>query len=342
MAHSLTNVQDAERFSNYSALKKTLLEGKGFDFLSTALELFRFQAQYNPVYAQYLALLGREAKSVKSIEDIPFIPISFFKSQRVSLYREEPSEYFKSSGTGGYGPSRHAAYDLNFYDALARQCFERFYGPLPDRVILALLPAYLERSGSSLVRMADDFIRQSQQAESGFYLNNLAALSATLQKLESQERPYLLLGVSFALLDLAEQYPQRLKQGIIMETGGMKGRRKEMVRGELHQHLQSAFGVSQIHSEYGMTELFSQAYSRGQGRFESPPWMRVLPREMEDPLSLARPGKTAGLNIIDLANLDSCAFIATEDLGKVYEDGSFSVLGRFDRAEVRGCNLMVH
>lgn len=269
------------------------------------------------------------------------MPIEVFKSQTVISGEFKPQEIFTSSGTTGMETSKHFVQELDLYTKSFRKGFELFYGPVSNYCVLALLPAYLERTGSSLVYMANDFINQSRHPLSGFYLNDLSQLAENLKKLEKENQPTLLLGVSFALLDLAEQFPQKLSNTIVMETGGMKGRRKELTRDELHTILKRGFGLDKIHSEYGMTELLSQAYSTGDGVFNCPPWMRVLIREQSDPLSYAPAGKTGGINVIDLANIDSCSFIATSDLGRLHTNGNFEVLGRFDSSDVRGCNLMV-
>ena len=336
-----TNVHQAIKLSDYGRLKNTILRTTALDFAENALTVFRLQAEHNPVYRRWIELLGLNPAKVASIEDIPFMPIDFFKSQSVSLFSASAPEQFLSSGTGGYGSSRHLVHDIDFYDEVCRTIFKSFYPQKDEFFIAALLPSYLERSGSSLIRMAQDFINHSKDSDSGFFLDNLKELTTLLAEKKKAHVPILLLGVSFALLDLAEAYPQNLAGSIIMETGGMKGRRKEMIRSDLHDILKASFQVSTIHSEYGMTELFSQAYSKGEGFFECPPWMRVSARQLEDPFSPVKLGKTGGLNIIDLANIDSCAFIETQDLVRVNEDGSFEILGRFDRAEVRGCNLMV-
>jgi len=336
-----TNVQEAEKISEYQSLKETLLDPKKLEFEKTALEVFRLQYDHNPIYKRWCNLIKTKPESVKDWRDIPYLPIDFFKQEKLSIFSEEPPLYFKSSGTGGYGQSRHAAYDPDFYDAQTKLIFEEQYGPLDSWCILALLPAYLEREGSSLVRMAQEFIGISKDPDSGFFLNDLGTLARILKGKQKEAKPTLLIGVSFALWDLAEQFPMDLSGITIMETGGMKGRRKELIRADLHHIFKQAFRVENIHSEYGMTELFSQAYSKGAGLFVPPASMRFSAREMEDPFQSAAFGKTGGLNIIDLANLDSCAFIETQDLGRVYADGSFEVLGRFDRAEVRGCNLML-
>ena len=279
---------------------------------------------------------------MSEVKQIPFLPIEFFKTHTVMVEWKRAEMVFESSGTTGTSPSFHHVADASLYHKSFSTAFRQFYGNPDKYCILALLPAYLEGKGSSLVYMMDQLITESKHPESGFYLNNLEELSSVLHKRNNDRTPTLLVGVSFALLDLAEQYPMTLGDHIlVMETGGMKGRKKEMVRSELHEQLMSAFGLDSIHSEYGMTELFSQAYSKGEGIFQSPPWMQILVRDPNDPLSLLPPGQSGGINVIDLANLNSCSFIATADLGKVYEDGSFEVLGRFDHSDIRGCNLLV-
>ena len=301
---------------------------------------FKNQYENNSVYRSYCDLIHKDPDRVQRIADLPFLPISFFKTHKVQTTKYTDF-HFTSSGTTGSSVSKHYVPNLALYEASFRCGFERFYGAINKYAVLALLPSYLERSGSSLIYMVQDWIKNSKHPLSGFYLNDYAALANQLALLEKQKQPTLLIGVSFALLDFAEQYPQQLKHTMVMETGGMKGRRKELLREALHQHLKEGFGQASIHSEYGMTELLSQAYACKDGQFETPPWMQVLARDPSDPLSLIAQGQIGGLNIIDLANQDSCAFIATEDLGRVYASGKFEVLGRFDAAEIRGCNLMV-
>ncbi len=311
-------------------------------FRAAALEVFYYQAKHTPVYRNYLAALGTDPSQIKEPEEIPFLPIEFFKSHTVLAEGKEAEVIFESSGTTGTTPSRHHVADVALYRESFLRSFNTFYGSPEELCILALLPSYLEREGSSLVYMMNQMIGWSKHSDSGFYLDQLGELSAILQKRNNDSQATLLLGVSFALLDLAEQHPMILWNNIsVMETGGMKGRRQELVRSELHLVLKEAFGVKGIHSEYGMTELLSQAYSAGDGLFRSPPWMKVLIRDPNDPLSLLSQGQSGGINIIDLANIYSCSFIATGDLGKVYEDGSFEVLGRFDHSDIRGCNLLV-
>lgn len=322
---------NTERIFNSSAL----------EFDSLALEIFAFQYQNNKTYQEFCNHLGVTVDKVKKIDQIPFLPIEFFKTRKVVASQEKEVIIFTSSGTTQNKTSKHFVTDLSLYEASYLTAFEHFYGSIQDYCVLALLPSYLERKGSSLIYMANDFIKKSNHLESGFYLNNLNELAKTLLKLSEQGTKTLLIGVSFALIDLAEQYPMQLHQTIIMETGGMKGRRKEMVREELHSILKKGLGVQHIHSEYGMTELLSQAYSKGNGIFNTPPWMKVLIRDTEDPLSYQQIGKSGGINVIDLVNINSCSFIATQDLGKMHHDNSFEILGRFDNSDVRGCNLMV-
>jgi len=310
-------------------------------FNELALEVFKFQFENNKVYRSFCDLLYVHPSEVKCVEDIPFLPIQFFKTHEVISSPQPIKTTFTSSGTTGSITSSHFVTDLDIYQKSYNKGFQQFYGNVEDYVILALLPSYLEREGSSLIYMVDAFIKQSNQPESGFYLNNLAELKDTLIKLDSEDKKVLLIGVSFALLDLVETYQFKLKHTIIMETGGMKGRRKELIRDELHAQLKQGFSVDSIHSEYGMTELLSQGYSKGNGLYNCPPWMRILTRDTEDALNIQPVGKTGGINIIDLANINSCSFIATQDLGRVHTDDSFEVIGRFDHSDIRGCNLMV-
>jgi len=312
-------------------------------FRAAALEVFNFQAVANPVYRDYLAALKVDPSQISEPEEIPFLPIEFFKSQTIISEGQNAAHVFESSGTTGMTPSRHHVADIGLYRESFLRTFLAFYGSPEDLCILALLPSYLERKSSSLVYMMNQLISWSTHTDSGFYLDQFEELAAILQKRNNDGHPTLLLGVSFALMDLAEKHPMQLWNNItLMETGGMKGRREEMVRGELHQQLQKAFEISSIHSEYGMTELLSQAYSSGEGLFTSPPWMKILVRDPNDPLTLVPRGQSGGINIIDLANIHSCSFIATGDLGKVYEDGSFEVLGRYDSSDIRGCNLLIN
>ena len=309
-------------------------------FQDLALKAFGFQAENNPVYKEYLFHLGKNVSSVKTIEDIPFLPIEFFKTHPVIVESKTPSKKFFSSGTTGKR-SMHLIHDLDVYEKSFITTFENKYGKTEDLCILALLPTYLENESSSLVYMVDYLIKKSNNRDSGFYLDNLNQLAKKIQSLEKARTKCILFGVSYALIDLAEQFPMQLKNTIIMETGGMKGTRKELTKNELHQFLCERFGVQSIHSEYGMTELLSQAYSNGQGNFFTPPWMKILIRDTYDPFTYLEKGKSGGINVIDLANIYSCPFIETKDLGKINRDGSFQIIGRFDYSDIRGCNLLV-
>ncbi|MFC2112550.1 acyl transferase [Bacteroidota bacterium] len=311
------------------------------EFSKLALEVFQYQAAENPVYAEYLKLLGRAPSSISSLEEIPFLPVEFFRKHRVLSGDKKHEVVFESSGTTSSEASKHYVHDLALYRESFSRGFRHFYGDPKQYRILALLPSYLERQNSSLVYMAEELVRLSGHPESGFYLDNLEELVHQLEKSEESGHKTLLLGVSFALADLAEKYPVELKHTIIMETGGMKGRRKEMTREELHELLKNGFGIASVHSEYGMTELLSQAYSKGNGIFHCPPWMKILIRDPYDPLSPMLRDSSGGINIIDLANIHSCSFISTQDIGRLTGDGGFTVLGRFDNSDIRGCNLMV-
>ena len=311
------------------------------DFVQAALQTFGYQYQHNQVYQRFCTLLGRTPDKVRQLTDIPFLPIEFFKSEAVYCGNERPATVFTSSGTTGSQTSRHYVKDLAVYQQSFRQGFADFYGNIEEYTVLALLPSYLERTGSSLITMVADLIERSGSADSGFYLNEYDLLAEKLTSLDRSGRKVLLIGVSFALLDLVETHRFQLKNTIVMETGGMKGRRKELIREELHAILCEGFGVEHIHSEYGMTELLSQAYSAGSGLYESVRWLKVLIRDTNDALSYQRPLKTGGINLIDLANIHSCSFIATQDLGRLHPDGRFEVLGRFDNADIRGCNLLI-
>lgn len=309
-------------------------------FESMALNIFNFQFNNNTVYRSFCDLLYKHPSDVKALSEIPFLPISFFKTHEVLSSHDPIEKIFTSSGTTGSITSNHYITDLQIYQASFYEGFNHFYGAIEEYVVLALLPSYLEREGSSLVYMVDSLIKQSKHPESGFYLQDYEALRKKLVELDASSKKVLLIGVSFALLDLVECYSFNLKNTIVMETGGMKGRRKELIRNELHSILKNGFGVNEIHSEYGMTELLSQAYSKGNGVFECPKWMRVLTRDPEDALTIQNSNKTGGVNIIDLANIYSCSFIATQDLGKAFNDNTFEIIGRFDNSDIRGCNLM--
>lgn len=310
-------------------------------FNEVALAIFKHQAHNCTVYKNYISHLKKDFSAVKSYKEIPFLPISFFKSHQVLSTADEPEVVFSSSGTTGQITSKHLVSDVKIYEESYMKAFQQFYGNPKDLCILALLPSYLEREGSSLIYMVDDLLKQSKHPQSGYFLHDVAQLYSTLLALAAAKQKTILIGVTYALLDFAAQFQIDFPELIVMETGGMKGKRKEMVREELHETLYAGFGVKNIHSEYGMTELLSQGYSYGQGIFNCPPWMKILLRDTSDPLSLLHGNQSGGINVIDLANINSCSFIATQDLGKVYEDGSFEVLGRFDNADIRGCNLLV-
>lgn len=327
-----------ERFKSFAS---SLYRVNDSNFEDIALDLFRFQAAHNPVYGSYLAHLRCQPAGVRSINEIPFLPISFFKTHSVKTGEWEPQTVYTSSGTTASVASRHLVYDESFYLSLSQQIFTRFFGELTGLHFLALLPSYLERKGSSLIAMMDYFIRKSESPHSGFYLNNTSELLQKLDFLKNDPRKTVLWGVSFALLELAEQHQPDLSHCLIVETGGMKGRRKELTREELHAVLCTRFSVPSIASEYGMTELMSQAYSMGKGYYSTPPWMKVLVRDINDPFQVVGKARTGILNVIDLANFHSCAFIETQDLGMIAQEGYFEVLGRADNSDVRGCNLLV-
>lgn len=327
---------DAKKFWKEA---KTISDEETFKRL--AIELFHYQIMHVPVYKQFLNLLNFNPDSVAEITDIPFLPVQLFKSHSVTDQKITPEFYFTSSGTTGQITSRHYVADKEIYDESLLEGFRIFYGDPAQYCFLALLPSYLERSGSSLVYMVDVLIRESKHPDSGFYLHNLGQLHDKLILLQKNQTRIFLLGVTYALLDLFEAYPTNLQRTVIMETGGMKGRRKELVRAELHEVLSEQSGVAHIHSEYGMTELFSQAYSHQKGFFKCPPWMRALIYDLHDPFTSISQGLTGTINVIDLANIHSCAFIATQDLGRITPSGEFEVLGRMDSSELRGCNLMI-
>lgn len=325
-------------------LKAQILRGPFSEaaFEQLALAAFAFQYKHNAFYRRYCSLIGKELSTIQKLTDIPFLPIQFFKNHTIQTGDWQAETVFSSSGTTGAITSQHFTRDVDFYKQTARQGFEQFYGKINNYCILGLLPAYLERSGSSLVAMVDDFIQLSKYPKSGFFLNNHVELAEILRGCQAANIPTLLIGVSFGLLDFVEKFTLNFPELIVMETGGMKGRRREMIRSELHEQIAKGFGVAKIHSEYGMTELFSQGYSKGDGIFEATSTLRVLSREINDPLSSqAKNGKLGLLNVIDLGNLDTCSFIATDDLGRVFSDGTFEVLGRLDNSDIRGCNLLV-
>lgn len=309
-------------------------------FKTAAMAVYCFQYYNNPLYKHYCDLLKGTPEKVSDINDIPFLPISFFKTHIVTTGNFDAQVVFESSGTTGTIPSRHFVKEKALYEKSFQKGFETFYGHPQDYCIIGLLPSYLERGSSSLVYMVNNLIEKSVHPKSGFYLYDFEKLSQTLALLEKEGQPTLLIGVTYALLDFAEKFPMSLQHTIIMETGGMKGRKQELVREEVHTLLKNAFGLTEIQSEYGMTELLSQAYAKKDGIFRAPPWMQVRLREEDDPLSLLQSTRNGGINVIDLANIYSCAFIATEDRGRLMDKSGFAVLGRFDHAEVRGCSLM--
>jgi phenylacetate-coenzyme A ligase PaaK-like adenylate-forming protein len=310
-------------------------------FEEHALLIFKHQSTNCAVYQSYLYHLGVDPNQIKRVADIPYLPVAFFKSHEVVSDSKQPEIVFSSSGTTGMVQSRHLVTDVKVYQDSFNLAFQQFYGNIADLCLLALLPSYLERDGSSLIYMVDELLAQSTHPSSGYFLHNHEELYETLKTLKAAKQKTILIGVTYALLDFLEAHQLDFPELIVMETGGMKGKRKEMVREELHEVLQAGFGVPSIHSEYGMTELLSQAYSYGKGIFNCPPWLKIVLRDTNDPLSLITTQQTGGINIIDLANVNSCSFIATQDLGRVYADGSFEVLGRFDQADIRGCNLLV-
>lgn len=316
-------------------------------FNTLAIEVFRFQYKNNPVYQEYINTLHIKPGTVNSVEKIPFLPIRFFKSHQVVSGKFEPETLFESSGTSGMVNSRHHIKDLSLYEESFTKGFEAFYGSIKDWCIIGLLPSYSERTNSSLVYMTEKIIQISEHPQSGFYLNEHEKLFSVLSVLEKQNQKTLLLGVTFALLDFAEKFSLPLRHTLIMETGGMKGRREEMIREEVHAILKKSFSMDKIHSEYGMTELLSQAWSKGDGIFNTSPWMKILIRDEEDPFLVSEPKYqtitpvNGVINIIDLANIHSCSFIATDDIGKLYPDGSFEVLGRLTGSDLRGCSLLL-
>ena len=311
------------------------------EFKNIALEIFHYQYDNCELYRSFVNYLGVKLKDVNHYKKIPFLPIEFFKNRRIYSSSKPVEKIFRSSGTTSSELSNHYIADISVYYKSFRTSFELFYGNISDYCVLALLPSYLERQDSSLIFMVKDLINRSNDENSGFYLDNYQKLAEKLNELNYKNRKVLLIGVTFALLDLAEKYSFKLPDIIVMETGGMKGRRKEITRDEVHRILCKCFNVNSIHSEYGMTELLSQAYSKGGGIFHTSPWMKILIRDVNDPLTLLENNKTGGINIIDLANYNSCSFIATQDLGKLHPEGFFEVLGRFDTSDIRGCNLMI-
>ncbi|MFC5282678.1 acyl transferase [Pedobacter alpinus] len=311
------------------------------EFNDACLDAFKLQSQTIPVYTEFINALKICSDDIKHYSNIPFLPVSLFKTHSIIEDKAFADVVFSSSGTTGDFTSKHYVHDIEIYEKSYLKGFEHFYGKINEVCILALLPNYLEREGSSLIYMVEDLIKKSEHQNSGFFLYNHQNLFDILIDLKTKKQPTILIGVTYALLDFIEAYQLNFPEMVVMETGGMKGKRKEMIREELHKTLSDGFGVSKIHSEYGMTELLSQAYSKGDGVFDCPPWMKVLIRDTNDPLTLLKSQRAGGINVIDLANIHSCSFIATQDLGKTYDNGSFEVLGRFDNSDIRGCNLMI-
>lgn len=311
------------------------------DFNESALSLFRYQYKNNIVYKSFVDALGVNESKVNHLEQIPFLPVSFFKTHKIVTGDFAEELIFESSGTTGVETSKHYVVDARLYQQSFTKSLELFYGDLSTYAVFALLPSYLERNNSSLVYMVEKIMLQSNRQVGGFFLNELNELKQQLLEAQCKGLKILLFGVTFALLDMAEKFPVTIPDAIILETGGMKGRRKELTRMELHEKLCKAFGVEKIHSEYGMTELLSQAWSQGDGIFKCPPWMKIMIADTNDPLSYLETGHSGGINIIDLANIRSCAFISTQDLGRSFGDGTFEVLGRFDNSDIRGCSLLV-
>jgi phenylacetate-coenzyme A ligase PaaK-like adenylate-forming protein len=321
-------------------LKSKIFEVTNQNFVETALQVFRFQYENTMVYKNYIDLLKRDVNSIQQIEDIPFLPISLFKTHIVAI-NHNAEKIFESSGTTGQITSKHYVSDLNIYEESFFKCFNMFFGNAEDYCILGLLPSYLERNNSSLIYMVNELIQKSNKPESSFYLNEYEQLFKTISELEKRQQPYILFGVTFALLEFSENFPINISYGTIIETGGMKGRGKELTRAELHEILRQRFQTSNISSEYGMTELLSQAYLNDKHYFESPPWMKVLIRDVYNPFQYVAEGQSGAINVVDLANLYSCSFIETADMGRLHGNNSFEVLGRIDNSEIRGCNLLV-
>ena len=326
----------------FKSCKERLFDLNQDDFDELALEIYRLQSRENLTYRSYHEYLGIDPLSIEHFEEIPFLPIEFFKTADLKTGNWESEVEFRSSGTTGQERSTHFIEDLDFYRKISLKNFEYFFGDISQYHILALLPSYLERNDSSLVFMVDHFIRQSGSEASGFYLDNMLQMLRDIDSLKKSGKKIMLWGVSFSLLDLAEQYSPDLNDCLVIETGGMKGRREELTKAELHEHLEKGLHVDKVYSEYGMTELLSQAYSLGEGQFSTPPWMRMMIREVNDPFQNLGTGQTGGLNIIDLANVHSCSFIETKDLGRLHPNGNFEVLGRYDNSDIRGCNLLVN
>lgn len=332
-------------FNNEISIRNRIFFCNDNDFNQLAIDIFQFQHSNNTIYKAYCDALHIKPEKIDNFKNIPFLPIQFFKTKGITTTSFSPQTIFESSGTTGSVKSRHLIKDLSVYEESFLKTFELFYGAPEKYCIIGLLPSYLERENSSLVYMVNQLIKKSQHPNSGFYLNDFGKLHTTLSENEQKKQPTLLIGVSFALIDFAEQYPMKLKHTIVMETGGMKGRKKELIRTALHEILQTKLGVKSVHSEYGMTELLSQAYAEKDGLFSSPPWMKILIRAEDDPMDVNCINDekiiSGAVNIIDLANIYSCSFISTDDTGKLHPDGSFEITGRLDNADMRGCSLMV-
>lgn len=324
-----------------NSLSERIISVNSLTFDALAMEVFRLQFQHNPIYQSYVQALGRHMDDVNNIYDIPFMPIEFFKTKNVKTGEWNTERVFESSGTSKSQTSKHHVFDEHFYLEVCLSGFEEAYGAIEEFTILALLPSYLERGNSGLISMVNHFIAKSKNPKSGFFLADFEVLRDVLVQLRDKGEKVLLIGVTFALLDFCDRHQVKFPELIVMETGGMKGRREEMIREDVHDILKSTFDVHAVHSEYGMTELFSQAYSKKEGIFKPGRTMRVISRDLNDPLTYPFVGRNGGLNIVDLANFKTCSFIETKDMGVVYEDGSFEVKGRIDNAELRGCNLMV-
>jgi phenylacetate-coenzyme A ligase PaaK-like adenylate-forming protein len=331
-------------YDNLTARIFSLQKEDTVSFEKLALDVFKLQFNYNKTYNSFVNAIGVKPSDVTSLNKIPFLPIEFFKTQKIITEFAELNKpiTFSSSGTTQTGTSYHYVNDVTLYEKSFTQCFNLFFGKPSDYCVLALLPSYLERTGSSLVYMAQKLIDESHHTKSGFYLDNYDDLIKTIGQLKQQKQKTLLLGVSYALLDLADKNISLPDNFIVMETGGMKGRRKEMLKEELHATLKEKLKIDTITSEYGMTELLSQAYSLQNGLFQNPPWLRILTRDTNDPFSFTSPNKTGGINVIDLANINSCSFIATQDLGKIHPNNTFELMGRFDNSDIRGCNLLIN
>ena len=311
------------------------------EFNSIALQLFKYQSKNNQVYKKYIQLLGKNPNQVNDVKSIPFLPIEFFKNNKIKTGKWDHEAHFTSSGTGDSGRSTHLIRDIEFYKLNVLKSFNQFYGNPNQYHFFALLPSYLENEHSSLIFMIRHLIKVSNSRESGFYLDNYIDLINKIESINTTNKKIFLFGVSFALLDLIKISDINLQNGIIMETGGMKGRGKEIVREELHKRIKGGFNVAQVHSEYGMTELLSQAYSDKDGYFSTPKWMKILIRDIYDPFSINKADRPGGINVIDLANFDTCSFIETKDLGIVRQNGTFEILGRIDNSDLRGCNLLI-